>query len=452
MPVSIMPGDFHCGLPIADFGFQTPAVARRRIRVGRLNPQSEFRNPQFPRMPSVDALVDRLTRRCEGVTTVAELKERLARGKPMRVKLGMDPTAPDIHMGHVVVLRKLRAFQDAGHKAVLIIGDYTARIGDPSGKSKTRPMLTAEEIDRNADTYLQQAGRVLDLSDPAKYEVRRNSEWLARLSFADVIKLCTTMTVGQMMERETFTQRAKAGEPIGLHEFLYPIMQAYDSVVIEADVELGGTDQTFNLGVGRDMQRTHGQAPQICMVTPLLIGTDGKNKMSKSLGNYIGVTDKPFDMFGKTMRMPDERMRDFFELLTDLPEAEIGALLDDKRTKPNVAKKTLAGMLVEAFHGKAGREAAEKEWHERIEEGKLAADIPEVPIAAAELEGGTIWLPKLLQLAGIVPSTSQGRQAVEGGGVKLNEEVQRDAKAKVAVKTGDVLQLGKRRVVRLRIV
>jgi tyrosyl-tRNA synthetase len=407
-------------------------------------------------MPSIDTLVETLTRRCEGVTTRAELRQHLvdaaASGKPLRVKLGMDPTAPDIHLGHVVVLRKLRAFQDAGHKAVLIIGDYTARIGDPSGKSKTRPMLTSEEIDRNAETYLQQAGKVLDLSDPAKFEVRRNSEWLAKLSFADVIKLCANMTVGQMMERETFTRRAKAGEPIGLHEFLYPIMQAYDSVVIQADVELGGTDQTFNLGVGRDLQRAHGQSPQVCMVTPLLIGTDGRQKMSKSLGNYIGVTDRPFDMFGKTMRMPDERMREYFELLTDLPAAEIDALLDDKRTRPNVAKKTLAGMLVERFHGKPGRQAAEKEWHERIEEGRPAAeDIPEAQVPAGELENGAIWLPKLLHLVGIVPSTSEGRRSIEGGGVKLNDRVQTEIKAKVAVKTGDVLQLGKRRVVKLRI-
>jgi tyrosyl-tRNA synthetase len=350
------------------------------------------------------------------------------------------------------VLRKLRAFQDAGHKAVLIIGDYTARIGDPSGKSKTRPMLTPEEIDRNATTYLEQAGRVLDLSGPDKYEVRRNSEWLGKLSFADVIKLTATMTVGQMMERDTFTQRYKAGEPIGLHEMLYPLMQGHDSVVVQADVELGGVDQTFNLGVGRDLQRHAGQRPQVCLVMPLLIGTDGKNKMSKSLGNYIAVNDAPFDMFGKTMRMPDERMRDFYELLTDLPPERTAELLDPARTPPNIAKKTLAAALVEAFHGGAGREQAEHEWKTRIEEGGLPTDIPEAAVAAAELEpGGVVWLPKLLQLAGIAGSTSEGRRSVEGGGVKLNGEVINDSKAKPAVKTGDVLQLGKRKVVRLKV-
>jgi tyrosyl-tRNA synthetase len=404
---------------------------------------------------AVEETLSRLTRRAENVTTPAELKARLAEsaasGRPLRVKLGMDPTAPDLHMGHVVVLRKLRAFQDAGHKAVLIIGDYTARIGDPSGKSKTRPMLSPEDIDRNAKTYLEQAGKVLDLSGPDKYEVRFNSEWLGKLSFADVIKLTATMTVGQMMERDTFTQRYKAGEPIGLHEMLYPLMQGHDSVVVAADVELGGVDQTFNLGVGRDLQRHVGQRPQVCLVTPLLVGTDGVHKMSKSLGNYIAVNDAPFDMFGKTMRMPDERMRDFYELLTDLPAERIAELLDPARTKPNVAKKTLAAMLVEQFHGPAGRELAEKEWHTRIEEGGLPTDIPEATVAAGELEGGAIWLPKLLQLTGIAPSTSEGRRSIEGGGVRLNGEVINDPKAKPAVKTGDVLQLGKRKVVRLRI-
>jgi len=405
----------------------------------------------MPETAPVAGILERLTHRCEGVTTRDELRDRLAQGRSLRVKLGMDPTAPDIHMGHVVVLRKLRAFQDAGHKAVLIIGDYTARIGDPSGKSKTRPMLTAEDIDANARTYLEQAGKVLDLSDPAKYEVRRNSEWLAQLSFADVIKLCSSMTVGQMMERETFSQRHKAGEPIGLHEFLYPLMQGWDSVIVRADVELGGTDQTFNLGVGRDLQRQQGQAPQICMVTPLLIGTDGKNKMSKSLGNYIGVTEAPFDMFGKTMRMPDDRMRDFFELLTTAPADEVAKLLDPGVTKPNVAKKTLAGMLVEQFHGKDARRSAEDEWRVRIEEGKLADEIPEFALASTELDGGQIALPKLLQAAGIVPSTSEGRRAVSQGGVKFNEQVLTDPNAKVPVKTGDVLQFGKRRVVKIKL-
>src|SRR6056297_3342014 len=249
-----------------------------------------------------------------------ELAQRMAvaakENRELRIKLGMDPTAPDIHLGHSVVLRKMRQFQDLGHKAVLIIGDYTAQIGDPSGVNKTRPMLTGEQIKQNAQTYFDQAGKVLDTS-PEKLEIRYNSEWLGELSFADVIKLCSQMTVARMMERDTFELRYKAGVPIGVHEFMYPLMQGYDSVCIESDVELGGTDQTFNNLVGRGLQENANQEPQIVLIMPILVGLDGTEKMSKSKGNYIGLTDEPNDMFGKVMSIPDSLMDNYFTLLTD---------------------------------------------------------------------------------------------------------------------------------------
>ncbi|MCD6304297.1 MAG: tyrosine--tRNA ligase, partial [Planctomycetes bacterium] len=260
-----------------------------------------------------------LARGCEAVYTQQALADRLAeakrQGRQLRIKLGLDPTAPDIHLGHTVVLRKLRLFQDLGHRAVIILGDYTARIGDPTGVNKTRPVLSPEEIDRNAETYFEQAGKVLDTS-AEKLEIRKNSEWLAELRLADVLKLAAQMTVARMMERDTFELRYRRGIPIGVHEFLYPLMQGYDSVCVAADVELGGTDQTFNNLVGRQLQENAGQPPQIVMIMPILVGLDGTEKMSKSKGNYIGVTDEPADMFGKVMSISDEMMENYFTLLT----------------------------------------------------------------------------------------------------------------------------------------
>ncbi len=261
-----------------------------------------------------------LSRGTVEIFTQAELGQRLTEtakaGRQMRIKLGLDPTSPDIHLGHTVVLRKMRQFQDLGHKAVLIIGDYTARIGDPTGQNTTRPMLSPEQIERNAKTYFEQAGKILD-TDPAKLEVRHNSEWLADLRLADTIRLAATMTVARMLERDTFEIRYKRGDPIGVHEFLYPLMQGYDSVMVRSDVELGGTDQTFNNLVGRDLQRASNQPPQIVITTPILVGLDGKEKMSKSKGNYVGVTDAPADMFGKIMSISDAMMENYFTLLTD---------------------------------------------------------------------------------------------------------------------------------------
>ncbi|MHC4762526.1 MAG: tyrosine--tRNA ligase [Planctomycetota bacterium] len=267
-----------------------------------------------------------------------ELAEKLAQaaktGRQLRIKLGLDPTSPDIHLGHTVVLRKMRQFQDAGHRAVLIIGDYTARIGDPSGQNSTRPMLTDAQIEENAKTYFAQAGKILDTSEE-KLEVRYNSEWLEKLTAMEIIQLVAKKTVAQMLQRDSFKKRLQADEDVYMHEFLYPLMQGYDSVIVKSDVELGGTDQTFNNLVGRDIQRAYGQSPQVVITMPILVGLDGKEKMSKSKGNYIGVTDEPNDMFGKVMSISDDMMENYFTLLTDLPVERIAELVNPAKTHPS---------------------------------------------------------------------------------------------------------------------
>ncbi len=393
--------------------------------------------------------IELLLRGCDAVYTPDELKERLSGGKSMRVKLGLDPTAPDLTLGHTVVLRKLRQFQDMGHKAVLVIGDYTAMIGDPTGRSKTRPALTKEEIDANAATYLEQAGKVLDLSD-AKLEVRRNSEWLSPLTFADVIRLMSQMTVARMLERDTFAVRQAQGKEIFLHELLYPLMQARDSVEIEADVELGGTDQTFNNLCGRDLQRLAGQRPQVVMVTPILVGTDGTEKMSKSLGNYIAVTDPPGEMFGKVMRIPDEQMRSYFELLTDVPANEVAELTDPEKCNPRDSKESLAKTIITQYHFAESADAAAEEFR-RVHGGGggLPDDIPEAQLPNDQVEGGKIAPVKLILACGFAKSNGEARRLVAERGVRLNGEAVADAHAPLAVKTGDVVQRGKRRFVRL---
>lgn len=392
---------------------------------------------------------------CEagGVYSPDELRERLKLGRPLRVKLGMDPTAPDLTLGHTVVLGKLRQFQDMGHKAVLIIGDYTARIGDPTGRSKTRPALTDAQIDANAQTYLDQAGKVIDLSEE-KLEVRRNSEWLAGLSFADVIRLMSQTTVARMLERDTFAIRQKQGREIYLHELLYPIMQAYDSVVIEADVELGGTDQTFNNLCGRDFQRAAGQPPQIVMVMPLLVGTDGKVKMSKSMGNHIGITDPPSEMFGKVMRIPDETMPDYFRLVTDLPPDEAAALCDSSIANPRDTKERLAKEIITRFHSADAADAAAAEFkrvHGGGREGGLPDEIPEMVVPAEMIADGVVATIDLITHCGFAKSRGDARRLVAQGGVRLNGKTLDDPLKTLSIETGDVLQRGKRQFVRLAI-
>jgi tyrosyl-tRNA synthetase len=375
-----------------------------------------------------------------------ELAARLTRSyttdRPMRVKLGMDPTAPDIHLGHTVVLRKMRQFQDLGHKAVLIIGDYTARVGDPSGQNKTRPVLSGEDIDRNARTYLDQAGKVLDLS-PEKLEVRRNSEWLGGLSFADVITLTSKMTVARMLERDTFDIRYKAGDPIGIHEFLYPLMQGYDSMMIEADVELGGTDQTFNNLVGRDLQRDAGQAPQIVMIMPILVGLDGTEKMSKSKGNYIGVTDAPADMFGKVMSISDDLMRNYYELLTTVPADEITRLTGSD-VHPREAKGHLASTIVETFYDAEAAKAAAEDFQRRFSRREAPKEWPvwEAPEGTAE---GKHQVASLMRDMGVAGSASEARNLIKGGGVKIDGEPFKDPGGTYEFVDGTQVQLTKRK-------
>ncbi len=409
---------------------------------------------------NIDELLRTLTRGCERVDTLDELRRKLQRsaetGRPLRVKLGLDPTAPDIHLGHTVVLRKMRQFQDAGHLAVLIIGDYTARIGDPSGRSRTRPVLDDESIRRNAETYFQQAGRVLDTS-PERLEVRYNSQWLEPMRFADVLRLAGQMTVGQMLKRDDFARRFRAEVPIGVHEFMYPLMQGWDSVCIDADVELGGTDQTFNNLVGRDLQRAAGREPQVVMVMPILVGLDGREKMSKSLGNYVGVHEPPHDMFGKLMSVPDECMANYFTLLTAEPDGRIAELCDPRRTHPMEAKKRLASAITAGFHGAAAAEQARAEW-EAIHQKKAAtgtlvvpADTPTVTVPADMFTDGGVPKLRLVVHCGFAASNGEARRLIAEQGIRLNGHVVEDFNGTLAVKTGDVLQRGKRHFVRLEV-
>ena len=379
-----------------------------------------------------DELADRLT-------------EAAKEGRQLRAKLGMDPTAPDIHLGHTVVLRKLRQFQDLGHKAVLIIGDYTARIGDPTGQNTTRPMLTPEDIKQNAQTYFDQAGKILDMS-PDKVEVRYNSEWLADMKLADVIKLTASMTVARMLERDTFEIRYKNGDPIGVHEFLYPLMQGHDSVAIKSDIELGGTDQTYNNLVGRDLQRLDGQKPQIVITMPILVGLDGVQKMSKSKGNYIGVTDAPSDMFGKTMSIPDELMENYFTLLTDMPAEEIKVLCDGSKTHPKEAKVKIGKLIVEQFYNAEAAEAAAAEFERVFAQNQLPDEMPQVEISAEP-----IMASKLLVQCKLVASGGEAKRMCKQGGVKVNDEKITDPTMEITPANDMIVQVGKRKFAKLKI-
>lgn len=393
--------------------------------------------------------VESLKRGTVEVYTETELAQRLAdagrAGRQMRIKLGLDPTSPDIHLGHTVVLRKMRQFQNMGHKAVLIIGDYTARVGDPTGQNTTRPMLSPEQIERNAQTYFDQAGHMLDTSEE-KLEVRYNSEWLAKINLADLIKLTATMTVARMLERDTFELRYKAGDPIGIHEFLYPLMQGYDSVMIESDVELGGTDQTFNNLVGRDLQRLHGQAPQIVITMPILVGLDGTEKMSKSKGNYVGVTDAPSDMFGKIMSISDELMDNYYTLLTDLPSEAIAALVNADQTHPKEAKVRLGKTIVTQFYGAELAEVAAAEFEKVFAQGQVPDDMPEVALPAE-----TLSVKQLLTLCRLVDSGGEAKRMVAQGGVSIDGQKASDPNASVTPADGMIVQVGKRRFAKVNV-
>jgi len=391
-----------------------------------------------------------LTRGTVEIFTEEELTEKLTEaaktGTQLRIKLGLDPTSPDIHLGHTVVLRKMRQFQDLGHKAVLIIGDYTARIGDPSGQDSTRPILSTKQIEENAKTYFEQAGKILDTSED-KLEIRYNSEWLSDLGLTDVIMLTSTMTVARMLERDTFELRYKRGDPIGVHEFLYPLMQGYDSVMVKSDVELGGTDQTFNNLVGRDIQRAHNQMPQVVITMPILVGLDGKEKMSKSKGNYIGVTDEPADMFGKIMSISDEMMENYFTLLTDLPTEKIAELTNPDKTHPKEAKVLLGKTIVSEFYNDSTAQLAAAEFDKVFAQGQLPNDIPEVEIAAEP-----IMASKLLVYCKLLESTSEAKRMIKvQSAVSINGNKINDPNAEITPTDGMIIQVGKRKFARLKV-
>jgi tyrosyl-tRNA synthetase len=389
-------------------------------------------------MESSAAAAARLARNAVDCLPDGALADRLSQGRPLRVKLGLDPTAPDLHLGHTVVLTKLREFQDAGHVVVLIVGDYTARVGDPSGRSVARPVLTGEEIDANAETYRRQAAKVLRMDDE-HFEMRHNSEWLD-MPAEELFRLARHPTVAQLLAREDFAKRFAADEPISLLELLYPVLQGYDSVAIRADVELGGTDQTFNLHMGRQIQQAYGQAPQIVLTTPLLTGLDGTQKMSKSFGNAIGVTEPPEDMYGKTLRIPDELLGEWYALLLgSSPPAELG---------PRDAKRALARALVTRFHSAEAAAEAEARFDRIHREHELPEEVEDATVRA---QNGTLHLPAVIADV-FGRSRSEARRLLSQGGVRLDGEPIAALDVPSADADGRVLQLGKRHFRRLRVV
>jgi tyrosyl-tRNA synthetase len=399
---------------------------------------------------SADEQISVIRRGTAGIVTESELRSKVERsirtGIPLTVKLGLDPTAPDLHLGHAVVLQKLRDFQTLGHQVVLIIGDFTGLIGDPTGRSETRKPLTWEEIRTNADTYRAQLGKVIDMN---RTRVEFNSAWLGRLTFEHVIREAAHLTVAQMLRREDFAARYAGGRPISLHEFLYPIAQAYDSVVLEADVELGGTDQTFNLLVGRDLQRAHGQEPQVAVTVPILEGLDGVQKMSKTLGNYVGVTEPPDDMYGKLMSIPDSLLLRYLTLVTRLPEREIQEIsgsLAAGSLHPMEAKKRLARTVVTQFHGEAAAGKAEAAFARIVQQRELPEKIEGIRIVTPS-EGEPLW--RVVVMAGMVPSNSEARRQIQQGAVELDGERVSDPNRTVAASTlTHLLRVGKRRFTR----
>lgn len=377
----------------------------------------------------------------------AEFVERLQAGKPLRLKMGFDPSATDIHMGHAVGLRKLRQLQDIGHTVVLIVGDWTAQIGDPSGKSATRPMLTAEQVRANAETYMAQFFKIVDRE---RTETRWQTEWFGEFDLADVLRLTSRFTVAQFLARDDFAKRFADNQPIAITELLYPLLQAYDSVAIESDVEFGGTDQMFNLLVGRDLQRMIGQTPQQCFLVPLIAGTDGVEKMSKSLGNYIGIDEPPAEIYGKTMSLPDDMIAPYCEYLTDIPDAELDEMrqaLGAGSVNPMELKKRLARELTAQFHDAAAAREAERGFERTVQRGALPDDIAEYALPAAEALA-SMRLSRLMVDAGVAESAAEARRLINQGAVQLDgERVTVDAAAAVAA--GGALRAGRRRWVRL---
>jgi len=387
--------------------------------------------------------------------TEDELRDKLASGRPLRVKLGLDPTASDIHLGSAVVLRKLRQFQELGHVAVLIIGDFTARVGDPSGRTATRPPLSGDEIDAHAMTYVEQARHIL-LPDEDRLQVRRNSEWLAPMDMADVLRLTSRVTVARLLERNDFSARYEAGEPISLMELLYPLLQGWDSVMIDADVELGGTDQLFNILMGRHLQEQVGKAPQVVLTTPLLVGIGGGEKMSKSLGNHVGITEPPDQQFGKLMRIPDEVMPEYFELATGWSPGRVAeAIAELERAQPSDRarlKRQLAQTVADLYHGEGAGAGAEAEFDRVFKAHAAPTEVPEYVIPPEELRDGRIEVARLLTLAGLAASNREGRRKIQEGGVYLDDERVTEPGLEVAPSEvdGRLLRLGRRSWTRIR--
>ena len=393
-------------------------------------------------MCSIEQAIQTIRRGAVELIVEEELAKKLASRRKLRVKLGLDPTAPDLHLGHTVVINKLRDFQQLGHQVQFLIGDFTGMIGDPTGKNQTRPPLTREEIERNAKTYQEQVFKILD---PGKTEVLYNSQWSDKLGAEGIIRLAAKYTVSQLLERDEFSKRFATEKPIALHELLYPLMQGYDSVAMKADVELGGTDQKFNLLVGRELQKQYGQEPQCILTMPLLEGLDGKEKMSKSLGNYVGITEPPQEIFGKLMSISDDLMWRYVELLSFEPPATIAQW---KKDHPREVKARFAKEIVARFHSREAATRAEEDFESRFREGEMPSEMPELRLSAPT---GGIAIVQLLKLANLTPSTSEAQRMIEQGGVKLDGERVSDKALKIPAGRTVIAQVGKRKFARITV-
>ena len=388
--------------------------------------------------------IEKLRRKTAEIINESELIERIESGKTLRVKLGADPTAPDLHLGHYVVLRKLRDFQELGHRVIFIIGDFTSLVGDPSGRSKTRPALTREQIDANAQTYFEQVFKILDRD---KTEVRYNSEWLSKITFEEWFRICSNFTIARILERDDFLNRFKNNIPIYFHEFFYPIMQAYDSVAIQADVELGGTDQKFNLLVGRKLLEMKDMQPQIAMILPILRGTDGVDKMSKSLDNYIGISENPDSMYGKTMSIPDNLISEYFYLVLDKDEEEakeINRMINSQKVNPMKLKMELARGIVELFHSREDAQRAEENFVKVFSKRELPEDAEELDATSFAIDG-KVEIVKFLISNRIVSSNSEVKRLVQQGAIKVNQQKVANFKEPVKINNGDILRIGKKK-------
>ncbi len=398
-------------------------------------------------MTTTEAQLEIIRRGCDELLIEQELGARLAAGRPLRVKAGFDPTAPDLHLGHTVLINKLKQLQDLGHQILFLIGDFTGMIGDPSGKNATRPPLTREEVAQNAKTYTDQVFKILDRS---RTEVVFNSSWMDPFSAADMIRLAATHTVARMLERDDFSKRYRGNQPIAIHEFLYPLVQGYDSVALKADLELGGTDQKFNLLMGRELQKHYGQPPQCILTMPLLEGLDGVSKMSKSLGNYVGIDEPPQEIFGKLMSVSDDLMWRYIELLSFAPLAAIRKWRDEVGAgrNPRDIKVAFAQEIVERFHGRAAAEAALADFEARFRQGELPADMVEISLAA---DGSGLAIPQVLKQAGLTASTSEALRMIDQGGVKVDGEKVSDKGLRLAKGGRHVIQVGKRKFARVTV-